>query len=60
MLGGRLEKNRNKQKFQRRGKKVFKYYSYSKPGYFARDYRSRNIIAEIQLNILERDIIDDE
>ena len=34
----------SKGKKQHRGKKVFNYYSYSKPGYIARDYRSKNIV----------------
>ena len=25
-------------------KKILKYYSYSKPGYFAKDYRLKNIV----------------
>ena len=60
LRGNGQEKNRNKQKFQKRGKKVFKCYGYSKPGHFARDYRSRNMMPETQLNILERDIVGDE
>ena len=31
-------------KKQYEGKKILKYYSYSKPGYFARDYKSKNIV----------------
>ena len=34
----------SKGKKQHRGKKVFNYYSYSKPSYIARDYRSKNIV----------------
>ncbi len=30
------------------------YYSYSKPGYIAKDYRLKNIVKRPQLNILER------
>ena len=48
-------KGRNKGKKQYyKGKKVLKYYSYSKPGHYARDYRSRGIIPSPQLNIIER------
>ena len=60
LRGNGQEKNRNKQKFQKRGKKAFKCYGYSKPGHFTRDYRSRNMMPETQLNILERDIVGDE
>jgi len=28
----------------KRGKKAVTYYSYSKPGHFARDYRSKNMV----------------
>ena len=35
-------------------KKILKYYSYSKPGYFTKDYRSKNIISRPQFNIMRR------
>ncbi len=38
----------------KRGKKTVTYYSYNKPGYFARDYRLKNIVPRPQLNILRR------
>ena len=28
-------------------KKILKYYSYSKPGYFAKDYRLKNIVLRL-------------
>ena len=43
-----------KGKKQQGGKKILTYYSYGKPGYFARDYRSKNMVQRPQLNILER------
>ena len=35
-------------------KKTLKYYSYSKPGHFAKDYRSKNMISRPQFNIMRR------
>ena len=35
-------------------KKTLKCYSYSKPGYFAKDYRSKNIVLRPQFNIIRR------
>ena len=43
-----------KGKKQQGGKKILTCYSYSKPGYFARDYRSKNIVQQPQLNVLEK------
>ena len=47
------KKGYNKGRKQYRGKKVITYYSYSKLGYIAKDYRSKNIVYRPQLNILE-------
>ena len=33
---------------------MFNYYSYSKLDSFTKNYRSRNIVKEVQLNVLER------
>ena len=35
-------------------KKILKYYSYSKPGHFAKDYRSKNIVSRPQFNMMRR------
>ena len=35
-------------------KKTLKYYSYSKPGHFAKDYRLKNIVLRPQFNIIRR------
>ena len=35
-------------------KKTLKCYSYSKPGHFTKDYRSKNIILRPQFNIIRR------
>ena len=35
-------------------KKTLKYYSYSKPGHFAKDCRSKNIVSRLQFNIIRR------
>ena len=35
-------------------KKILKYYSYSKSGYFAKDYRLKNIVLRPQFNIITR------
>ena len=43
-----------KGKKQQGGKKILTCYSYGKPGYFARDYRSKNIVQRPQLNVLEK------
>ena len=42
----RLKKGQNK--------KTLKYYSYSKPGYFAKDYKLKNIVLRPQFNIIKR------
>ena len=34
-----------------------KCYSYSKPGYIAKDYRLKNMVKRLQLNVLERILI---
>ena len=34
-----------------------KCYNYSKPGHIAKDYRSKNIVKRLQLNVLERILI---
>ena len=48
-------RGRNKGKKQYyKGKKALKCYSYSKPGYYTRDCRSRGIIPSPQLNIIKR------
>ena len=38
----------------KRGKKVVTCYGYNKPGHFARDYRSKNMVPRPQLNMLRR------
>ena len=43
---GKLKKGQNK--------KALKCYSCGKPGHFARDYRSKNMVSRPQLNIIER------
>ena len=35
-------------------KKILKYYSYGKPGYFAKDYRLKNMVLRPQFNIIRR------
>ena len=35
-------------------KKTLKCYSYGKPGYFAKDYRSKNIVSRPQFNMIRR------
>ena len=46
-----------KGKKQYRGKKVITCYSYGKPGYMARDCRSKNMVYRPQLNILEKVLV---
>ena len=43
---GKLKKGQNK--------KILKYYSYGKPGHFAKDYRSKNIVSRPQFNMMRR------
>ena len=38
-------------------KKILKYYSCGKPGHFAKDYRSKNIVLRPQFNIIRRVLI---
>ena len=42
--GKRPYKGLPRGKKQQGGKKILIYYSYSKPGYFTRDYKSKNIV----------------
>ena len=39
---------------KRQNKKTLKCYSYGKPGHFAKDYRSKNIVLRPQFNIIRR------
>ena len=41
-------------------KKILKYYNYSKPSYFARNYRLKNIVLRPQFNIIRKVLITKE
>ena len=48
------ERSTLREKKQQGGKKTLTYYGCGKPGHFARDYRSKNIVQRPQLNVLEK------
>ena len=52
--GRRPYKGPPRGKKQHGGKKILIYYSCGKPGHFARDCKSKNIVYQQQLNILEK------
>ena len=56
IIGPKYNRRKGKKQHRIGGKKVLTYYSYGKPGYFTRDYRSKGAIPKPQLNIIERKV----